>query len=221
MRVVGLDHHQRDALGARRRIGLGDDDDQVGVLAVGDEGLRAVEQVAVAGLLRGGLHALQVGAGARLGHGDGADQFAGGELRQPALFLLLGAVVQDVGRNDPGMQRRAERIEAGQHHFPVDHRLVREGAARPAVFLRHRGAQQARRPGLGPDLAIVDALLVPVLDMRHEFGIDEAPRLLFQQHDVFGHPGGAGKVEGGHGESQAGTRILSRRPFGEHVLATM
>ena len=34
------------------RIGLGDDDDQVGVLAVGDEGLRAVEHVAVAGLLR-------------------------------------------------------------------------------------------------------------------------------------------------------------------------
>ena len=96
------------------RIGLGDHDDQVGVLAVGDEGLRAVEHVAVAGLLRGRAHALQVGAGARLGHGDGADQLAGRELRQPALLLLLGAVMQDVGRDDAGMQRRAERVEAGE-----------------------------------------------------------------------------------------------------------
>ena len=110
-RIVGLDHHQRDALGALRRIGLGDHDDQVGVLAVGDEGLRAVEHIAVAGFLRGGAHALQVGAGAGLGHGDRADQLAGRELRQPALLLLLGAVMQDIGRDDAGMQRRAERVE--------------------------------------------------------------------------------------------------------------
>ncbi len=51
-RVVGLDHHQRGALGALGGIGLGDDDDQVGVLAVGDEGLGAVEHIAVARLLQ-------------------------------------------------------------------------------------------------------------------------------------------------------------------------
>ena len=108
-RLVGLDHHQRDALGAARRVGLGDDDDQIGVLAVGDEGLRAVEHVVVAALLGRACDALQVGAGAGLGHGDGADQLAGRQLRQPALLLLLGAVVEDVGRDDAGMQRRAER----------------------------------------------------------------------------------------------------------------
>ena len=59
-RVVGLHHHQRDALGARARIDLGDHDDEVGVLAVGDEGLRAVEHVAVARLPGGGAHALEV-----------------------------------------------------------------------------------------------------------------------------------------------------------------
>ena len=111
-RIVGLDHHQRDAFGARARIGLGDDDDQVGVLAVGDEGLRAVEHIAVAGFLGRGAHALQVGAGAGLAHRDGADEFAGDELGQPAPLLLLGAVMQDVGRDDAGMQRRAERVEA-------------------------------------------------------------------------------------------------------------
>ena len=37
--AVGLDEDQRDALGAELRVGLGDDDDEVGVLAVGDVGL--------------------------------------------------------------------------------------------------------------------------------------------------------------------------------------
>ncbi len=54
-------------------------------------------------------------------------------LRQPALLLLLGAVVQDVGRDDAGMQRRAERIEAAERQFAVDHRLVREAAAGAAT----------------------------------------------------------------------------------------
>jgi hypothetical protein len=125
------------------------------VLAVGDEGLGAVEHVAVAGFLRLGAHALQVGAGARLGHGDGADQLAGRHLRQPALLLLLGAVMQDVGRDDPRMQRRAEGVEAGERVFAVDHRLVREAAAGAAIFLRHGGAEQAGLARFGPDLALV------------------------------------------------------------------
>src|SRR5262249_57223349 len=69
-RILGFHHHQRHALGPRARIGLRNDDDQVGVLAVGDEGLRAVEHIAVARLLRRRAHALQVGAGAGLAHGD-------------------------------------------------------------------------------------------------------------------------------------------------------
>ena len=163
-RVGGLHHHQRDALGALPRIGLGDDDDQVGVLAVGDEGLRAVEDVAVALLHRGGADALQVGAGAGLAHGDGADHLAAGELGQPALLLLLGAEAQDVGRDDAGMQRRAERIHAGEAVGAVDDRLVGEGAAGAAVFLGDHGAEQARLPGLGPDLARKDLVLVPLFD---------------------------------------------------------
>src|SRR5207244_1988806 len=51
---------------------------------------------------------------------------------------------------------------------------------------------------LGPHLALVHALLVPAVDMRREFGLHEAARLLFEQDEVFGHPGRAGKVEDGH-----------------------
>ena len=200
-RVVGFHHHQRDALGARARIGLGDHDDQVGVLAVGDEGLRAIEHVAVAGLFRRRAHALQVGAGAGLAHGDGADELAGHELGQPAPLLLFGAVMQNVGRNDAGMQRRAEGVEAGEAQLPIDHRLVREGPADTAVFFGDRGAQQARRAGLGPDLALVLALLAPAVELGRKFGRDEAPRLLLEQHDIFGHPAGTRKIEDIHDKS--------------------
>ena len=175
-RVGGFHHHQRDALGALLRIGLGDDDDQVGVLAVGDEGLRAVEQVAVALLHRRGADVLQVGAGAGLAHGDGADHLAAGELGQPALLLLLGAEAQDVGRDDPGMQRRAEGVHAGEAVGAVDDRLMGECAARAAVFLGDHGAEQARLPGLGPDLAWKDLVFVPLVDMRREFGLSGTDR---------------------------------------------
>ena len=96
---VGLEHDQRDALGARA-AGLADHDDQVGGLAVGDERLLAVDDVVVALLPRGGAHGLQVGPGAGFGHRDGTDPFAARELWQPALLLLLGAVIEDVMGDD-------------------------------------------------------------------------------------------------------------------------
>jgi hypothetical protein len=108
LHLIGLDDHQRHALRALVLVGLADHDDEVGELAVGDEGLAAVDAVAVALLDGGGAHALQVGARAGLGHGDGADQLARGQARQPALFLLFGAVVQDVGRHDARVQRTAK-----------------------------------------------------------------------------------------------------------------
>ncbi len=169
------------------------------MLAVGDERLRAVEHIAVAGLLRGGAHALEIGTGAGLAHRDGADQFAGGELRQPAALLVFGAVMQNVGRDDTGVQRRAKGVEARKAQLPVDHGLVREGAAGAAILFGDRRTEQPRRAGLGPDFAVIHPLLVPAIDLRHELGVDEAPRLVFEQHEVLGHPGRAGNIERIHG----------------------
>ena len=87
--LIGLDDDQRGALGAQAGIGLGHDNDQIGGLAIGDEGLLAIDAIVVAVLLGGGLDPLQVRSGARFGHGDGADQFARGQTRQPALLLFL------------------------------------------------------------------------------------------------------------------------------------
>jgi hypothetical protein len=85
-RHVTLDDEQADALRPAAGSGLDDDDDQVGVDAVGDERLGAVEHPAVAVLARGGLDPLQVAAGARLGSRDGGDQLTAAEPGQPALL---------------------------------------------------------------------------------------------------------------------------------------
>ena len=53
-RHAALHQEQAGALGAARGVGLGDHDHQVGMPAVGDEGLAAVQQVAAVGLLDGG-----------------------------------------------------------------------------------------------------------------------------------------------------------------------
>src|SRR3546814_2136677 len=66
-------------------IGLDADEDQVGVLAVGDEGLRPVDDIVIAILLRGRAHPLKVAAGARFGHRDRGDRLARHHPGQPAL----------------------------------------------------------------------------------------------------------------------------------------
>src|SRR3546814_3893678 len=71
---VRLDQDQAGALGPLRRIGLRDDDEKVGVLAVGDEGLLAGDDILVAVAHRAGLHALEVAAGTGLGHADRSEE---------------------------------------------------------------------------------------------------------------------------------------------------
>ena len=103
--------------------------------------------------------------------------------------------MQNVRRNNTGVQRRAECIEPGQRKLAIDHRLMREASAGAAIFLRHRCAEQAGRAGLGPDIAVVHAGFVPAVEMGNELVGDEAPRLLFKQDKVFAHPGRAREIE--------------------------
>src|SRR5262249_20980614 len=129
-----------------------------------------------------------------LAHGDGADEFAHNELRQPAAFLFVGAVMENVGRDDPGVQWRPERVEARKTQFPADHCFVRKTAASSAVFFGNSRAKEASRAGFGPDFAVVHPLLVPAIEVGYILGRDEAPRLLLEQHEVLGHPAGTWEV---------------------------
>ena len=72
-------------------IGHGEDGDQVGDRAVGDEALAAVEQVVVAVTPGAHPNAGHVAAGARLGQAEGGDPLPAGQAREVARLLLLAA----------------------------------------------------------------------------------------------------------------------------------
>jgi len=88
--------------------------------------------------------------------------------------------------------------ETRKAQFPADHRLVRECAAGAAVFLGDRRAKEPGCAGFVPDFAVVPALLVPGIEVRHILGRDEAPCLLLEQHEILGHPTRTRKVEDVH-----------------------
>src|SRR5206468_12771928 len=75
--AVGLDKHEAHAARSAIRVGTGHDDDKVAHLPVGDERLLAGDYVFIAVADRAGADALQIAAGAGLGHGDGANRLAG------------------------------------------------------------------------------------------------------------------------------------------------
>ena len=75
----------------------------MGVAAVGDENLAAVEHPLVAVKDSGGLLAGGVGTGIGLGEAEGADPLAAGELGQVFHFLLLGAGLKDGGGAEAGV----------------------------------------------------------------------------------------------------------------------
>src|SRR5699024_4060754 len=80
---AALDDQAGKALRTGVGVGLPDHHDQVGVDAVGDEGLLPVEDEVVTVSYRTGPDALQVTSGTGFGHGDGADELAAGETGQP------------------------------------------------------------------------------------------------------------------------------------------
>ncbi len=185
---VGLHHDQRRALGAERLVGLAHHDDDVGVLAVGDEGLGPVDHVVVAVAHGARAHGLQVAARAGLGHRDGADELAGDHLGQPAALLLVGAAFVEVRRDDRRMQTAAEAAEHGARRFHEDHRVVAEVAAAAAVFLRRGCTQQAVGAGFAPGLERHLAFFAPLGRLRHPAFAEEARGAVLQHAVLVGHP---------------------------------
>ena len=187
--VVDFGDQQGDAVRALGGVGLGDDDDQAGVVAVGDEGLGAADDVLVAVADRFGGDVLQVRPGPGLGHGDRADQVAGGHARQPAELLLLGGVGVDVVRDDAGVHDDRHRAGAGAHLRLGDGDLVGEGAAPAAVLLRDGGAQQPDLPGRLPDVPAREALRGELVLARQRLVGEEGRRELAQRLHIVGRPG--------------------------------
>src|SRR5947209_19627530 len=102
------------------RVGLHRHDYDVIEYPVADEGLLPVHDVTVAAPHGGGAHGGEIAACAGLGHGNSADPFTGGHFRQPALLLLLRAIVGDVGNHHVSMQGEVNAAGPGVREF-FDH----------------------------------------------------------------------------------------------------
>src|SRR5262245_5969068 len=187
--IPGLDHHERDGAHAGHPgVGLQREAHEVGVRAVGDERLRAVDDVVLALAARRCLDRLQVRARPRLGHRDRGDALAASEARQPLALLFLGAVGEDVVRDgalDPAAEVHARARELLQHH-----RLVREAAAAAAVLLGEVGEQDPRTPRARPRAAVGTARLAPARLLRDEFLLDELAHGVAKHAHVVVYPRG-------------------------------
>jgi hypothetical protein len=149
------------------------------MLRSGDEGLLAVDDIAIALQARSGPHALQIRTGTGLRHGDGADQFASRHAGQPAALLFLGAVVQDVMSDNAaadGDGAKSLRRDIG--HVLEHSGVVGESRTEPAKgfrYARQQGAHLTERPPCG---AIHRFLLAPRLGVRLQFLGEKFPELV-------------------------------------------
>ena len=215
--AFGLEQHQRNALGPFIGIGLGDDDDEVRGLAVGDVGFRAVDAIAVPILQRSRGDALQIGPNAGLGHGNRADQFAAYQLWQILLFLLFGAMAHEIGQ-DHGVVQRCGKALHSVLRLLVDYdHFVPEVAAMAAVFLGHRHTQQSRLPRFVPESAFDLPVLAPFEDtlFRRMLLIELADRVGEDRDFLVLHEFGLGYIDCGH--MSGPLRILLWRAEGSYL----
>jgi hypothetical protein len=181
-----LDDEGGDAARAQLGLGLGVDHHGVGVGAVGDPHLGAVQQVVAALVLGAQLHADDVAAGARLAHGQRAHVLAADQLGQVFLLLRLAAVALDlvdaqvavraVGQADGGAG--AADLLHGDHVRQVAH----VGAA---VLLGHGDAQHAQLAHLGPQVHRGTGRSVDLGRARGDLGLREVAHGVAQGVDVF------------------------------------
>jgi hypothetical protein len=211
-----LDQEGGHAARAGLGIGLGIDDEHVGVGAVRDPHLVAVQHEAVAAPLGAQAHRHDVGPGAGLAHRERTDVLAGHELRQVARLLFRAAVAADLVHAE--VRVRAVRQPDGRaraaHLLHRDD--VREVAeAGPAVFLVDGHAEQAERAELAPE---VHRELVRPVDLggpRRDLGGRELA------HRIAQHPDGLaeGEIEGRKTREDDGcSSIHERTPGRQRVV---
>src|SRR5262245_10706492 len=107
--AVRLDEDEAHAARSAVRVGARHHDDEVAHLPIGDECLLAGDDELITLADSARADALQIAAGAGLGHGDRTHGFAGDHARQPFLLLLFGAVAEKIAAADIVMDREIRR----------------------------------------------------------------------------------------------------------------
>src|SRR5690606_17131757 len=149
--------------------------DQPGTAAVGNEGFLSGNDVVIAITSRQCAHRTQVAADARFAHGDDTDQLTADHARKPLLFLLFTAISDDIGRDDFRMSGKPDGGRVGPRKLLDHDGGVAKIATGAAVLFRNGRTEQPQLAGLEPDLLGHDAVLFPLMQVRHNFAIDETP----------------------------------------------
>ena len=145
-----LDEEERQSAVRRAAVGVGarEQHQDVGARRERAPGLRAVDQPAAVGLRRARGDAGDVTAEVRFGDGDGGQDLARRQSREPPLLLLAGAALHERARQDlrTGDQRAADAEGApgeflGRHDHAQVLRLAARGEA--AELLGHRETEAA------------------------------------------------------------------------------
>ncbi len=179
---VLLDDERAHPARSLRRIGLREDDIDLGVRGVGDEDLRSVENVLVPAPHRRGGASAGIGARGGLGQGESAQAAAGRHVMKVPVLLGLGSELED----RPGGKRGVSRHDDGG------------GRARPRDFLKRDYVAHVIRPGathflgvghaheikgrhLRDDLAGKAVITVDLGRDRRQLGLGELPYRLPDQ----------------------------------------
>jgi hypothetical protein len=197
--------------------GLDGADEEVGADAVGDEGLRPVDEIAALDPLREGGDAGDVGAGAGFGDPQRADLLAGDPRDQPALLLLFGAEVEDRRQcnRGVGVEAGGDTARSARSRQLLDpDRVVQVGAPLAAVNLWELQPEEAQLGAAPVQLARELARRLPLVDVGSNLLGDEAadgfPQLLMLLTE--GREGGANPAVLDDGQLELKCRSCARSP---------
>ena len=185
--AVGFNQDNRHALIGRLNFGVGlnTDEDQVGILAIGDVGFAAVDDIMIAVFLGSGLHPLKIAAGAGFSHRNGGDNLARDHFWQPMLLLFFAAVAGNIVHNDIGLQREACGYAAIISRLFIDNSVIAKVEAKAAIFHRNGGAEHADFASLGPNGFGHNALFLPLLCVRRDFLLQKLAHRLTEGLMIF------------------------------------
>ena len=158
-----LDQEGRHAARAQFGFGLGVHHQGIGVRAIGDPHLAAVEQKVAALVLGAQLHADHVRARTGLAHGQRADVLAADQLGQVLGLLRLIAVAVDLVDAQVGVRAVGQAHRgAGARDFLHRHHVRQVAHVGATVFLAHGDAEHAQLTELAPQ---VHGELVAAVDL--------------------------------------------------------
>ena len=180
--ALGRDQEAGQAAVLQRRVGLGEDQRDLGEVAERDPHLLAADRPARVGLRRPGAEVGGVGAGVGLGQPEAAERLARAEPRQPALLLLLGAPALDRAGDERGLDRdHGAGRGVGAADLLDDQPVAEVVEAASPVFLGDRGAEVADLAELARQLAVEAGGPVVVADPGGDLAVGEFARRLGDQ----------------------------------------